>query len=67
MPAYIHHIEWCVRDLNKLCETLVNQYGFYVIAERETYLDVGVCVRQKVVKSGHTQFLLTQKTVENGT
>ncbi len=62
MPSYIHHIEWCVRDLDKLSDQLVGQFGFQVIAAREVSLEEDVHVRQCVVKSGYTQFVLTQKT-----
>ena len=64
MPGYIHHIEWCVSDLDGLSDQLINQFGFREISGRKTRTDSGpdsFLVRQKVLKSGLTVFLLTEK------
>lgn len=61
MPGYIHHIEWCVSQLDHLSDQLVNQFGFRVIAERQVKLHDLVEVKQLVLKSGLTQFMLTEK------
>ena len=34
MPGYIHHIEWCVSDLQNQVQKLVSQYGFQPIGQR---------------------------------
>ena len=65
MPGYIHHIEWCVSDLDGLSDQLINQFGFREISGRKTRTDSGpdsFLVRQKVLKSGLTVFLLTEKS-----
>jgi hypothetical protein len=61
MPGYIHHIEWCVSQLDNLSDQLVNQFGFRVIAERQVKLHDHSEVKQLVLKSGLTQFMLTEK------
>lgn len=64
MPGYIHHIEWCVSDLDGLSDQLVNQYGFQEISGRKTRSETGsdsFLIRQKVLKSGLTVFILTEK------
>ena len=64
MPGYIHHIEWCVSDLDGLSDQLVNQYGFQEISGRKTRSETGsdsFLIRQKVLKSGLTVFILTDK------
>jgi len=61
MPGYIHHIEWCVSQLDHLSDQLVSQFGFRVIAERHVKLTDHVEVKQLVLKSGLTQFMLTEK------
>ena len=64
MPGYIHHIEWCVRDLEGLSDQLINQFGFRLISGRQNQIETGLdkfSVRQKVLKSGYTVFILTEK------
>jgi hypothetical protein len=62
MPGYIHHIEWCVSDLDALRGQLVDQFGFREISGRASRTDCGrFSVRQRVLKSGLTVFILTEK------
>ena len=37
MESYIHHIEWCVKDINKTVNCLTTQYGFTLISERQSF------------------------------
>lgn len=61
MRGYIHHIEWCVSRLDELTDQLVGQFGFRVISERSATQRDSFLVRQRVLKSGLTQFILTEK------
>ena len=60
MPGYIHHVEWCVSDLQSQVKKLVSQYGFQPIGQRirkmENTLDLKTywTVQQVAVKSGDT-------------
>ena len=62
MPGSIHHIEWCVSDLQSQVRSLVTQYGFKPIGQRIRKLGSDWIVRQVLVKSGDTVFMLTQKS-----
>ena len=68
MPGYIHHVEWCVSDLQSQVKKLVSQYGFQPIGQRirkiENALDLKTywTVQQVAVKSGDTIFIITQKS-----
>ena len=68
MPGYIHHIEWCVSDLQNQVQKLVSQYGFQPIGQRirkiQNILDVKThwVVQQVAVQSGDTIFIITQKS-----
>ena len=68
MPGYIHHIEWCVSDLQNQVQNLVSQYGFQPIGQRirkvQNILDVKThwVVQQVAVQSGDTIFIITQKS-----
>ena len=68
MPGYIHHIEWCVSDLQNQVQKLVSQYGFQPIGQRirkvQNILDVKThwVVQQIAVQSGDTIFIITQKS-----
>ena len=66
MPGYIHHIEWCVRDLDSLSRKLSDCYGFSLTHQRHLTTDEGgrvaSVVRQNVLQSGHTVFVLSQNT-----
>jgi hypothetical protein len=64
MPGYIHHIEWCVSDVDALSDQLMNQFGFREISGRQIRTESGpdtFSVRQKVLKSGLTVFMLSEK------
>ena len=64
MPGYIHHIEWCVSDVDAISDQLINQFGFREISGRQIRTESGpdtYSVRQKVLKSGLTVFLLSEK------
>ena len=72
MESFIHHIEWCVKDLEKTVNLLIDKYGFYLISERHSYKQpsegknfMDNNVYQKVVKSGSTVFILTQNNSTN--
>lgn len=68
MPGYIHHVEWCVSDLQNQVQKLVSQYGFQPIGKRirkiQNILDVKThwVVQQVAVQSGDTIFIITQKS-----
>jgi len=34
MPGYVHHIQWCVKDVKDVVERLVKQFGFSRVAHR---------------------------------
>ncbi len=64
MPGHIHHIEWCVSELEELSDQLISQFGFKLISGRETETSESpncFVVRQRVLKSGYTVFILTEK------
>ena len=72
MGSYIHHIEWCVKDVEETAASLINKYGFSLISER--HLDSNhfgntrkdnIVVSQKVVQSGEIIFLLTQNNSDH--
>ena len=72
MDSYIHHIEWCVKDLEQTAACLISKYGFSLISER--HLDSNHLqnttkdnsfVSQKVVQSGAIYFLLTQNNSDH--
>ena len=56
MPGYIHHVQWCVKDLEVAARSLVEGYQFCLIASRE-----GKNV-ESVLQSGEICFLLSQRT-----
>ena len=67
MESFIHHIEWCVKDVNESTNNLITQYGFELIAERHLFANRSIndgndkiSIQQKVVQSGSSVFLLTQ-------
>ena len=62
MPGYIHHVEWCVSDLQTQVQVLVSHYGFEPIAKRVRKIDEKWLAEQILVQSGATVFLLTQKS-----
>ena len=71
MESFIHHIEWCVKDINRTTNCLTTQYGFTLISERKSFTtnngkkSGSSFVYQKVVQSGSTIFLLTQNNSED--
>lgn len=56
MPGHIHHVEWCVSDLDTTKAKLTECYGFNVEAQRS----VASVPFQVALRSGATWFLLTQ-------
>ena len=63
MPGYIHHIEWCVSDLQTQVQKLVSQYGFQPIGQRIRKIqNTHWVVQQVAVQSGDTIFIITQKS-----
>ena len=62
MPGYIHHIEWCVNDVNAQVNKLITQYGFQIIGHRLRHIQPSWKVYQIIVQSGATVFILTEKS-----
>ena len=56
MPGYIHHIQWCVTDIEVAKKSLMEGYQFHLIASREGQN------REAVLTSGEITFLLSQRT-----
>lgn len=61
MPGYIHHVEWCISDLQHQLKTLVTHFGFRPIGQRTRKVKNAVKIQQVAVQSGKTIFVLTQK------
>ena len=55
MPSYIHHIQWCVSDLDQILSTLVDGYGFSILASRDG------ANKEVVVRGADITFLLSQR------
>jgi len=55
MPGYIHHIQWCVSDLQATLDKMINSFGF-----RQTFLRVGANT-ETVIESGSVRFLISQR------
>jgi len=56
MPGYIHHIQWCVTDIEVAKKSLMEGYQFQLIASREGQN------REAVLTSGEITFLLSERT-----
>ena len=59
MPGYIHHIQWCVADLEKSVKTMMEGYQFRVVATRYGQ-------NQEVfLRCGDITFMISQRTASN--
>lgn len=56
MPGYIHHIQWCVSNLEDSLHTLMEGYKFYLLASREGQN------KEAVLQSGDIKFLISERT-----
>ena len=71
MESFIHHIEWCVENLEETEKCLSDKYGFELISQRNIYhSSLAHCksniiaVSQKVLQSGKTVFILTKNNCQ---
>ena len=71
MESFIHHIEWCVENLEETEKILSDKYGFKLISQRDiyhsslAYSDRNIItVSQKVLQSGKTVFILTKNNCQ---
>ena len=64
MPGYIHHVEWCVKDIKNQVNKLISHFGFHIVGQRIRHVQPCWKVQQVLVQSGDTLFLLTEKTRE---
>ena len=62
MPGYIHHVEWCVKDLKRQVNKLISHFGFRIVSQRLRHVQPCWQIQQILVQSGDTLFLLTEKT-----
>merc|ERR1719394_1961636 len=60
MPGRLHHVQWCVRSIEKTTLQLTQSYGFNFTHHRDLVKDQRVLARQNVLRSGDTVFVLTQ-------
>ena len=59
MPGYIHHVQWCVADLEKSIKTMMAGYQFKVVATRYGKN------QEVVLQSGDITFMISQRTGSN--
>ena len=59
MPGYIHHIQWCVADLEKSMKTMMAGYQFKVVATRYGKN------QEVVLQSGDITFMISQRTASS--
>ena len=62
MPGYIHHVEWCVKDIHGQVNKLITQFGFQIVGHRIRHIPPKWQVHQIIVQSGATVFILTEKS-----
>ena len=62
MPGYIHHVEWCVKDIHSQVNKLITQFGFQIVGHRIRHIPPKWQIRQIIVQSGATVFILTEKS-----
>jgi len=55
MPGSIHHVQWCVSDLDRTCDKLTSSYGFRATFERTDRN------REVLVEQGSVRFLITER------